>query len=419
MKTLRTLTVLFSVSLALSGFPSIHAAEGLRALPETAESIATVGGRIANLRDPSVVRLNPASLADISDTTFQFSFQAWHGKTDFTQSTGASDSMIVPWKYAGSLFIAHPLNDNLTAGLGISAPFGVSINWPRQGLFRYSTPFDSVLQTFAINPAIGFDLNDRISLGAGLDIYHSRLKLDQAYSWGLATGFPFPDGDMTFEGEGTGVGGYIGVNFKLSDTQRLSITGRLPVSVDYDGDFTIENVPAPVSGLFFEKSRFRSEIEHPGSIGVGYGVDISDKLTLGFDFEWTQNSTHDDLPLDIGRNQALLGGPVSLPLQWKDSISAGVGGSYQLREDLELRFGYLYSESPMRKTTYTPAVPADDRHIFSVGFGYDMDDRNRIDFGYSLIVMEDSKISGNINPAYNGTYDYDWNILTLSYTKKF
>jgi len=330
---------------------------------------------------------------------------------------GAQDSMIVPWKFTGSSYLTHQLSDKVTAGLGFSAPFGISINWPRQGLFRYSTPYDSVLQTFALNPALGFKITDKISLGLGLDIYYSKLKLDQAFPWAAVVPGS-PDGDMTFKGKGWGLGGYMGLNFDIGEKQRLAITGRLPVTVNYDGYFEVSKIPGPVSGVFSQRSRFQSEIEHPGSIGVGYGIDLCERLTLGLDFEWTQNSTHDDLPLNIGTNQALLGGTTTLPLNWKDSISAGTGISYEASDVLTLRAGYLYSESPMNNRTFSPAVPANDRHIFSVGAGYKIGN-STIDFAYSYIAMEDSVVRGALNPAYNGNYSYEWSILTLSCTKRF
>ncbi len=396
----------------------MEAAEGLRALPDSAEAMGMVGGRIANLSDPSVVRTNPASLTRLEGTTFQFNFQSWYGDTDFTRLDGAQDSMIVPWKFTGSLYMTHQLSDKATVGLGISAPYGISINWPRQGLFRYVAPYDTVLQTMALNPALGIKLSDRVSLGLGLDIYYSKLKMDQAYRWaGVVPGSP--DGDMTFKGTGTGVGAFMGLNFDIGDNQRLSVTGRLPVTVKYDGYFDISNVPGAVSGVFSQRSEFNSEIEHPGSVGVGYGVDINERLTMGLDFEWTQNSTHDDLPLDIGTNQALLGGVTTLPMNWKDSISAGTGLSYKASDRLTLRAGYLYSESPMNNRTFSPSVPANDRHIFSVGAGCKISEDTTVDFAYSYIAMEESAVRGNQTPAFNGNYKYEWSIFTLSCTKRF
>lgn len=391
-------------------------AEGLRTLPDSAEAMGMMGGRLTLLDDGSVVRTNPASLTDITDTLVTVTYQPWHGKTDFTGATGVRDSMIMPWKHTGSVYIASPVNDTLSAGLGVSAPYGVSINWPREGAFRYAGAYDAVKQTVAINPAMGLKLNDKVSIGFGLDIYRSSLKLEQRFPWGLATGLPVRDGNMVFEGDGWGLGGYLGVNFDIGDRHHIAVVGRLPVDVDYEGDFHIDNIPGP--GLALPNSPFQSNIEHPGSIGVGYGLDVTERLSIGVDFEWTQNSTHDDLPLSIGANQPLLAGNNAVPLAWDDSISIGVGGEYRVTDQLTLRAGYQYADSPMNSATYNPSVPADDRHIFSVGVGYEWGNSS-IDLAYSLLTMDSSDIRGNVQPAFNGHYDYDWDILTISFTHHF
>ena len=72
----------------------------------------------------------------------------------------------------------------------------------------------------------------------------------------------------------------------------------------------------------------------------------------------------------------------------------------------------------MSQTTYNPSVPADDRHIISVGAGYSWG-LHSIDLAYSLLTMDSSDIRGNVVPAFNGHYDYDWDILTISYTRRF
>ncbi|MAS95745.1 MAG: hypothetical protein CMO55_21290 [Verrucomicrobiales bacterium] len=401
------------ISAAISGY----SAEGLRTLPDTAEAMGMIGGRLAVLDDPSVTRTNPATLTDIHDTTFIFTYQPWHGKTDFTNTLGMEESMLVPWKNLGSAYLVHPINDTLTAGLGVTAPFGVSINWEREGLFKYTGAYDANLQTFAFTPALGLKINDDVSIGFGLDIYRSRLQLNQKFPWTLALGgVPAPDGNMNFEGEGWGVGAYMGINFDLGERHHVALVGRLPVSVDYAGDFEITNIPAP--GIALPMSPFESEIEHPGSIGVGYAYDVCEKLTIGVDFEWIQNSTHDDVPLMIGANQPLLAGQNAVPLGWEDSISIGIGAEYEATENLTLRCGYLYSDSPMNTVTYNPSIPADDRHILSAGVGYSWG-QNTIDLAYSLLLMDSSSIRNNVNPAFNGNYDYDWDILTFSFTRRF
>ncbi len=399
---------------ALSGYS--YGAEGLRTLADTAEGMALNGGRLIIQDDAAVVRSNPASLPKIVDTTMEVTYQSWHGETDFNGNFGQSESMYDPWKHLGSLYIAHPINDTMTAGLGITAPFGVSIKWEREGVFKYVGAYNSNLQTVAINPALGLKINDDLSIGFGLDIFRSKLQLEQKFPWFLVAGGPVPDGDMNFEGTGWGLGAYFGVNYDLSDRHHLALVGRLPVSVDYDGKFEISNIPAP--GVALPRTDFDSEIQHPGSVGVGYAFDATDKLTIGVDFEWIGNSSHDDIPLTIGANQPLLAGKMAAPLNWDDSYSIGTAIEYQATESLVFRAGYQYSESPMNQQFYTPSVPANDRHILSIGAGYTWG-LNTLDLAYSCILMNDSNIQGNIDPAINGHYDYSWNILTLSYSRQF
>jgi len=407
----------FIPALLFLGSLSAYGAEGVRALPDTAEAMGLAGGRFILLDDASVARTNPASLTRIHDTMYQVTYQAWHGKTDYSRPNGVTDSMVVPWKHTGSLYIAHPLNDTMTAGLGVSAPFGVSINWPRLGAFRYTGAYDATLQTAAINPSLGLKINDEISIGFGLDIYRSKLRLEQRFPWAaVPPAAARPDGDAIFDGSGWGLGGYVGVNFDLGDRHHIAIVGRLPVSVDYKGRFSVTNVPAGFP--FAPFSHFRSEIEHPGSIGVGYGYDVSEKLSIAFDFEWIQNSTHDDVPLNIGVNQAMLAGTNALPLNWDDSVSMGFGFEYQASDQWTIRGGYLYSDNPGNQTTYNPSLPTDDRHILSAGVSYTWG-LNTIDFAYTRLLMDASNIQGNVQPAFNGSYAYDWNILTLSYQRRF
>lgn len=396
---------------------SLYAAEGLKTLPDSAEAMGKVGARFATLSDPSVVRVNPASMVDLEGTQFNFNFQLWHGETDFVQAgSNLGVSMIDHVKPTGSFYLSHQLSDRLTAGIGVSAPFGIAISWPQQGAFRYATPYEIKLQTVAINPAIGYKFSDKLSVGAGLDIFHSSLRVKQVYPWSAALGFPgLADGNQEIDGSGWGLGAYASMNLALSDRQRLAIIGRLPVAVDFEGYSDFSNVPIP--GVA-SRTEFRSDMEFPASVQVGYGFDLNDKTTIGFDFDWTMNSSHDDLPLNVGANQFLLPNDRQV-LDWKDAYSVGTGISTQITEQLVLRGGYLFTESPMNDRFYTPSVPANDRHIFSAGLGYQINERILFDFAYSCVHLESHEVLNNVNPALNGHYDYSWHIFTLGITQKF
>lgn len=417
----RLFAYLFLLSPLSIGY--LSAAEGLRTLPETAEAMGKVGGRHATLGDASVVRANPASMLDLDGTHFQFNFQLWHGTTEFESDiTGQTLNMEDPWKPLGSLFLTHRVNEDLALGLGFGAPFGLSISWPSERPLRYNVPYKTELTNYSITPGLAYRVNQQMTVGVGLDIQRSELRMSQSFPYALLSGGLLPDNRFEFLADGWGIGAYGSINYDIDDRQRVSVIARTPISVDYEGSFE----PNDPSGAA-TPSTFLTDMTFPGSVAFGYGLDLSDKTTIGFDFEWVMNSSHDDVPLDIGAaNQPLLAGQNTLPLDWKDNYSAGFGIEHQATEELTLRAGYLFSESPISDYNYSPAIPANDRHIFSGGIGFDMG-QNHIDLAYSYIHMADRDISRNFQadalgsgiPAVAGNHSYGWHIMTFSVSREF
>lgn len=375
------------------------------------------GGRLANQTDPAIVRDNPASLAKMSGTEVQSNTSYWFGRTSFNSVDGSTADMDDTHAIIPSLFWSKSISDSFGMGIGVSVPYGLTIDWPENGPFRYALPHENLLETFAFNAAAGYSLTDHISIGLGGEILYSHLELKQAIPWSVHLSNPrLADGLADFDADGIGLGAYTGVNIEISDRQRVSLVARTPLKVDHDGRFSVSNTPA--SSSFADDTPFNSSIQYPGSIGIGYGIDLTNSLTLGFDFEWIQNSTHDFLPLEIDSNQALLG-QSGIELDWEDSVSFGTGIEWQVDEHWALRAGYLFSESPMPSRTFLPSVPANDRHMISAGVGY-RSGNHAIDLAYTIALYPDRHVSGNVqSAAFNGDYDFSWQVTTLSYSLKF
>lgn len=406
----------------ICGTGSIFAAEGLRNLPSSAQSQGMVGSNIALGRDPSVGRLNPASLLDLDRSAVQFSLTGLYGRTDYESPTGVRNSVKREWIPAPAFHLVHrPASDSKWAfGLGINAPFGLALEWPREGSFQFTAPYESDLKYLTFNPAIAYQATDALSIGFGLDIAYSSLNFKQDYPWALATMDPAtPGGGAEFDGDGWGLGAYLGINFEVTAKQRLSLVARLPVEIEYSGDYRIENIPAGLGGTFSPESDFNSDITYPGSIAFAYKYELNDRVRFGAQYEWIQNSSQDDIPISVGVNQPLYLGNERLPLDWQDSYSAGIGGEWDASDKLTLRAGYLFSESPIRENTYTPAIPSSDRHMFSVGATYDFNDQMSLSVSYIQTIFDDSEIESNVQPAFLGDYEVNWQAVTTSLTYRW
>jgi len=405
---------------------SSYSAETLSVVPDSAQALSMPGGRFANLQDASALRVSPANILEIEQTELLLNTAMWNGDIRFDATNGASVKMSESWIFPGSIYLVVPVKPGkLAFGVGVSTPFGMASKYPKDmdPRLRYSLPYESSLLAVSITPAVALKVTNSLSVAAGLDIIYSRLSIKRIYPWGALPGLACtPDGAIEFQGNGLGLGAYLGVNWEIFKGHRLALVGRLPVTVNYEGEFKAQGLPVGTPTInaigATPTSRFGSDMTFPGSIALGYGIDLSERLTVGFDFQWSNNSSHNDIPLFVGNNQPLLNGTNRAVLAWEDSIDLGMGMSYALDENWTARCGYLFSENSQTAVNYTPAVAVNDRHVFGVGAGW-QGKKHGFDLAYAFIFNPIRTISGAADPAFNGRYKHQWHVVSLSYTRRF
>ncbi len=412
----------FHLILALSfAAAAAHASETLSVVPDSAQALGIVGGRYANLSDASAVRTSPANILQMEKSEFLINTALWHGDIRFTQNGGQSVEMNKPWVYPASMYFVQPIiPKKLSFGLGVSTPYGMASSYPKTmtGPLRYALPYSSNLLTVDITPAVAFQVTEGLNVAVGLDIMYADLKMKQFYDWTLFGGTP--NGDIQMHGQGWGLGAYAGINWTVAKRHRFALVGRLPVKINFAGDFKASDMPPGLAPLT-QSSTFNSDMTFPGSISAGYGFDVTDRFTIGFDFKWSANSSHDDLPLQIGNNQPLLGGATNAVFGWGNSIDLGTGMTYKLSESWVLRGGYLYSENSQPASTYSPVVCTNDRSVFSLGIGWRGETRS-VDVTYAYVYNPTRVISGAAStPAgqFDGGYRHEWQVLSVSFTQRF
>jgi long-chain fatty acid transport protein len=419
MKTPALLTLVLAISVS-----GLQAAETLSVVPDSAQGLATVGGRFANLNDASAVRVSPANIAGMTESQILLNAAAWNGDIRFNSTNASSVKMTESWIFPGSLYGVVPIiPGKMVFGMGISTPFGLAMSYPKNmdvGI-RYSVPYKSSLLAVDITPALAFKVSESLSMAIGMDIIYSELSFQRIYPWSLwAPGAA--DGELALRGTGWGVGGYLGVNWTLAKGHRLALVGRLPVRIRYSGELEARGMPAgnPALGAAgaTPTSSFKSDMTFPGSVALGYGIDVTERLTLGFDFQWSNNSSHDDIPLNVDNNQPLLAGANAANLGWKNSIDLGTGVTYALNQRWKLRGGYLFSENSQPVLNYMPSAPGNDRHVFGVGIGW-RGARQSVDLAYAFVYNPTRTIRGAADPALDGSYKHQWHVLSLSLTHRF
>ncbi len=401
-------------------FAGTAVADGFRNPPEGMNAIGKIGGKIVYVDDASTVTHNPANLSYLTNNELLVSFTLGYGKREFEPDTGGKAESKDPWAVLPNLFSSWNVNDDLTAGVGLTTPYGRSTTFPKDTVLRYTTPYFTELIAINLNPSLAYKVNENVSVGGGIDLLYSELDLRQIYPWSVATGNPAaPDGTSSFEGDGSGFGINAAITIELTDKQRLVLTYRSSIEVDYEGDSKLTQTPvaAPVPSLVTSQSDFETTIEFPTVLAAGYGIEVTDKLRVEVNVEWVEHSTFDELNIDAGSNTAFL--PSStIPANWDDNWTYGFGADYQLNENLVLRCGYIYLETPVPSETMLPSISEEDQSVVSVGFGY-TSGQHKIDAAYAYGIFNGRDVNNNINPAFNGAYDFEAHLIGASYGYTF
>lgn len=393
-------------------------AEGFRSPTTGAAGLGTTGGRTVFIDDASAVFHNPANLLDLPRWEASLEPTIVYHSVRYESPTGASAETSDPWKVLPHFFVGGPLGDDdrVALGLGVSVPFGLSVDWGDLGGFeRYTFPRYVQLKTINFNPSAAFRLAEGLNVGVGIDAMWSELTLSQHVPWSLLVGVPgLPEGDMRAQGNGVGFSANAAVTWEFLPRHHLAATVRAPMDVDYDGDLRATGAPGFPAGQVLLP--FDSQIRFPTMVSFGYGFELSECLRLEANVEWLEFSRFESLPLRLP--VALPGVPASVRQDWRDTFTAGLGGTWDVGGGWRLRASYQFFQTPVPEETFSPSIPDSDQHAVSIGASY-RTGRHRFDLAYSRVFYEDREVRVNQDPAFLGRYEFDVHLFSAAYGFSF
>jgi long-chain fatty acid transport protein len=398
-------------------------AEGFRTPPPGSVPMARGGGNFVLTDDLTAIERNPANLVGLESSAAMLHLNFNYLDREFIPAIGAPKvESEDPWAILPALYSAVPLDEegNSVLGVAVNIPFGRAVEYEKDAVFRLSTPYFAELVVVNVNPTYARKINDRVSVGVGVDIYPSTFKNKQVFPWALTPfGTPAsPEGVARFDSDGVGVGGNVGLTVKLTERQKVAFIYKSQFDVDYDGDFEVSNVPAGAGAAgVTPKSDFDAEIQYPNILGVGYGVDVSDTFSVGVDVEWIEHSRLEEIPIDVSNNNLLL--PVtSIPQDWDDTWTAAIGFDWNINGEWILHGGYTFLEAPTPTSTMVPIGAEGDLNALGIGVSL-VKETYTIDLAYSYLIVDDVEVSGMANPTLNGVYEIDVQNVSVAFTKPF
>ncbi len=159
-----------------------------------------------------------------------------------------TETVVIP-DFGG--FLKLDAFENYTFGVAVFIPAGLYSEWdlynptPAMDIRNPFPRFDHVgkLTVLDIHPSLARSfMDDRLSLGAGLSIMWGDIIYQKTYL--SPSGIPIPHEnflvDSRLEGDGWGFGANFGALYKFSDNFQLGVSGKLPVTLNFEGTATQE-----------------------------------------------------------------------------------------------------------------------------------------------------------------------------------
>jgi long-chain fatty acid transport protein len=394
------------VALMIFAFSPLAHGSGFLIYEHGAVAMAMAGAFVGLANDATAIFHNPAGIAFLEGT------QVSAGVTlIFPNTTLALDNWPDPAYqsidlesqvfYPPTFYITHKFSDNIVAGFGFFAPYGLGTEWPDPANFplRYIATRAN-MQTLIFNPTLAYKFNDNLSVGVGVSYIHSSLELDLTYLLdltaipGLGTyDVPIAVDNTTGTAWAVNAGAlYKGEKFSLGFNWRGGFT------IDYDGDLDLDmsNVPIPIP----ENGTVVAPFSFPHVLGIGAAFNLSDQLILTADVHYVLWSAFDVIEVEAD----VPGLPIALDFppideNFEDSFLFRVGMQYQMNENFALRGGFLYDETPQPVASMDTMLPDSDRWALTAGFGYNVG-QFAIDVAYQFEPFKDRTSPNRSIPFY-------------------
>jgi long-chain fatty acid transport protein len=320
---------------------------------------------------------------------------------------------------------------DVTAGIGLTVPFGSLTRWPNDGPFRTATTF-STLPLLDIKPTLAYKATENLSLGLGSDVYtFSGLvgegQVEKQSVWPGGLGIP-AGSKIELSGKDTAAG----FNASLLYTALRNTDGKpvANVGIVYRSQATLHLRGALLAnGTHVSDARATLVLPQiiTGAVAI-WPVRTSErewKLELDVDHVGWKSVRNLDVKLGNGAT-------IAQPQNWHNTYAVMLGTEYKWLAppslpnwELALRAGYANQESQMPDLTFDPGIPSSDLHIVGGGLGLLCKEQGfflglircgelgmgsvkpkaiGIDLSYQAALYEDRTVMGNRNPTVNGTY---------------
>lgn len=437
--TKRFTTPLTVVALSIASASYVHAA-GFAINDQSASASGAALAGAASMKDNiSGSYWNPALLLNAKENSFYVSGALILPEMDVTVNSANEPTLSPPFgagsdisglsnggdivdsSFIPSLYFAHRLSGKTVAGVALNTPFGFSTEYDADWAGQLHGTKTRLVDT-ALSFSLAHQMNKRFSVGASVQYHSAEVELDSSLLRAKSISSDF-DGEIS--ADATAIGYSIGILFEPQAGTRLGLGYRSEVEFDFEGDVKYSAAAlASLGSLGIVDAGVSDNITLPSMLTFSAEHELTPKANIMATAIYTGWSSMDELRIDFDDSTSSQGDSV-LTFDFEDQWFYSIGGTYQYSEQLTLRAGLAYDNSPVKDELRSVRTPDGDRQWISLGGTYDYSDATSISASYTHVMVDDVTVNrdGTGEDAARGTFNADYsssaNVLSLAVNMEF
>jgi len=341
----------------------------------TAEPGFAAAGYAARAQDASTAFTNPAGMTRLDGTQVLAGGQLMWLNTQFSVDDTTSPGLgsgdggrafgsngYVP---GGSAFLTHRVSPDLTLGFAVAGNFGSMLDYDDDWVGRYRVQ-DADLVGVSVVPSIAYRVNDKLSLGAGINGMYGMFDQKVAINNALPS---LGDGRLELDDNTWGWGGNVGVLYEPKQGTRLGLTYTSEIDLDFSSRAKFSGIGPILGALLQSRGLLDARVEVgakvPQQLMGSVYTEIDERWALLGNLGWQDWSEFGEVEIGIDNTQ----NPTSLtnPLSFDDTWHVAVGAQYRTSNQWNVNVGLAYDSGFQDGNDVSPLFPVNSAWRFGVG----------------------------------------------------
>ncbi len=353
---------------------------------------------------------NPAGMTGLKQSSIIGGLQAVSPNIQFDSSKAstpnggndggnAGNTVVIP-----SFFYVSAVTDRLRLGISSAGIMGGGVDYGDGFTGRYATSL-AELGAVGISPAIGFRVNDKFSVGAGVSVVYTRFDMDVAINQSAVGA---SDGKFKIvKADDWGYQPYAGLTYHVTDRAMLGFVYRAEMDVNLEGDAKIHNWNLPIPKPKANKIDVDWDNPQTAKLGLKYVLDEKNLMFLSAGWEDWSKFSENTLALKGGA----LNPEIRLDRKFDDTWNAGIALAHH-EGGHATSIGFAYESSPVSDRHRTLDLPFEE--LYKLSFAYAWEGHKDLDFslGSTVYLIGDAKID-QTSQGVRTKGEYDTNYIVF------